>query len=87
MSEQLANRVSYLFPGEHTWDFRLLIWSVAFMICLPLKPHQPFPVQTHVEEFRVKSLLVSLGLTLPAARNKLLGCWVGLFCHAIKRPL
>lgn len=72
-----------LFPGENTWEFRLLIWSVAFLACLPLKPHQPFPVQTHVEEFRVKNLVLSLGLTVSVAWKKLLWLlgWSPLSCH------
>lgn len=57
------------------------------MACLPLKPHESTPVRIHMEEFRVESLVLSLGLAVPKPGTSSYGSWVGLFCYAMEKPL
>lgn len=40
-----------------------------------------------MEEFRVESLVLSLGLAVPKPGTSSYGSWVGLFCYAMEKPL
>lgn len=70
--KETTGKQSVLFPGDNTWELRLLICSGGFHGLSSLKTTSPLPVHTHVEELRARSLVLSLGSPVLVARNKLL---------------